>query len=93
MILTAATVLYLACFQVAALPQIVHLIRRKSSMDCNPWREWLVLSGVCLQFSVFLAAGVRDWRVLVSPIASGTGLAILLALIYRYRGGHGLRRG
>lgn len=82
---TALTVAYLILFQICAWPQIRRLVKRKSSQDMSVWREVLLLLGISIQFSVFLLAGVRDWRVLVSPIASGSSIAILLLLVYRYR--------
>lgn len=82
---TALTVAYLLLFQVCALPQMARLVKRRSSADLSVWREWLLLTGIGIQFSVFLLAGVRDWRVLVSPIASGSSIAVLLLLVYRYR--------
>jgi hypothetical protein len=83
--ITALTLAYLALFVGCALPQIVRLCRRKTSQDCSTWREWALLSGICLQFSVFLLTGVRDWRVLASPVASFLSISTLLALVYRYR--------
>jgi hypothetical protein len=82
---TALTIAYLALFVGCAFPQMARLVRRKSSWDCSTWREWLLLTGISLQFTVFLLAGVRDWRVLASPIASATSIGVLLALVYRYR--------
>lgn len=82
---TALTLLYLLLFQACAVPQIVRLVRRRSSGDMSVWREWLLLLGIGVQLAVFVLAGVRDWRVLVSPIASGSSIAVLLLLVYRYR--------
>lgn len=83
--LEALTVVYLLCFQCAAIPAMTRLVRRRSSSDLSVWREWLVLAGVAAQLAVYVGVGVRDWRVLVSPVASGASVAALLALIYRYR--------
>jgi uncharacterized protein with PQ loop repeat len=83
--ITLLTLAYLALFVGCAAPQMARLVRRQSSADMSVWREWALLTGICLQFSVFVLAGVRDWRVLVSPIASFTSIAVLLALVYRYR--------
>jgi hypothetical protein len=83
--LTLATLVYLVCFTGAALPSIVRLYRRKSSADLSCWRELLILMGVCIQFGVFLAVGVRDWEVLVSPVMSFLSVSMLLGMIWRYR--------
>lgn len=78
------TACYLACFIGAAWPAIARIIRRKSSVDCSLWREWLVLCGVLIQLGVFVAEQA-SWPVLVSPIASGIGLSTLIAVTLRYR--------
>jgi hypothetical protein len=83
--IAAATVLYLACFQAAAVPALVRVIRRKSSADLSLWREWLLLCGVCVQFGVMWASGVRSWAVLASPIVSACSLLTLLIVVYRHR--------
>jgi hypothetical protein len=82
---TALTVFYLACFQAAAVPSLVRIVRRRSSADLSVWREWLILAGVVAQFVVMRASGVESWHVLASPVASGCGLVALLVAIYRYR--------
>jgi hypothetical protein len=83
--LTFATFSYLVCFAGAAFPAIVRLYRRKSSADCSCWRELLILTGVCIQFGVFVAVGVRDWQVLISPVMSFLSVSMLLGMIWRYR--------
>ena len=85
--ITAATVLYLLCFQCAALPAIVRMVRRRSSADLSYGRELLVLLGVSLQLYVFLST-TRDWHVFISPMASGTSVSVLMLLIWRYRRVH-----
>lgn len=83
--ITLATVAYLMCFQLATLPAIARIVRRRHSDDLSYGRELLVLAGVCLQFTVFLSVGVSDWRVLISPVASGLSVSALIVLIARYR--------
>lgn len=75
---------YLACFTFAAAPGIVRVIRRGSSADLSVWREWLVLTGIVLQFVVFWQSGA-SWRVWISPVTSGLSLLILLGVVYRHR--------
>lgn len=79
------TVLYVGLFQAAAWPAIVRVVRRGSSQDLSVWREWLVLSGVGIQFAVMWMTGA-SWAVLVSPIASSLSLGVLLVVIYVHRG-------
>jgi hypothetical protein len=75
---------YLACFQLCAWPAIVKLRRRKTSADLATGREWLLLAGVAMQFTVMLHDGVT-WRVWVGPVMSATSISILLWHVYRYR--------
>lgn len=83
--IAALTVIYIGCFQLAALPAIRRVMRRRSSADLSVWREWLVLAGVAIQFYVMLETGVHSWAVLASPIASACSVGGLLAAIYWHR--------
>ena len=78
------TIAYLALFNLAAIPSIVRIVQRQSSHDLSVWREWLVLVGVGIQFVAFWLAGA-SWTVLISPIASGLSLSVLLVTVYRFR--------
>jgi predicted membrane protein len=84
-VIAAATVLYLVCFQCAAAPAIFRILKRRTSSDLSTWREWLLLCGVCVQFGVMWASGVRSWAVLASPIVSACSLLTLLIVVYRHR--------
>lgn len=84
--ITAATLVYLAAFQICAIPAIVRLRRRQSSADLSVWREWILLAGVTVQLGVFLALS-SPWQVWISPCLSLASVAVLLAHVYRYRGG------
>ena len=85
---TLLTIGYVSCFQLAAAPAVVRIVKRRSSADLSIWRELLLLCGVGLQLTVFLMLGVTDWRVLISPIMSGLSVAVLLGLVARYRNGN-----
>lgn len=78
------TALYLACFQLAAVPAVVRVWRLKSSRDLSVWREWIVLTGVVLQAIVMVQTGASVY-VLVSPLFSALSLTVVLATIYRHR--------
>jgi len=78
------TVVYLGCFQAAAVPSIVRIWRRQSSADLSVWREWLVLTGIAVQLVVFWSLDAH-WLVLISPIASAVSLGTLLSVIYWHR--------
>lgn len=80
----ALTVLYLACFQAAAWPSVVRILRRRSSADLSVWREVIILVGVTAQFQVMMSSGV-PWHVWVSPIFSAANVGLLLGVIWRYR--------
>lgn len=79
-----ATACYLACFQAAAVPAMLRVMRRRSSADLSTWREWLLLAGVAIQFGVMWATGA-SWYVLVSPLVSAGSLGALLVVVYRHR--------
>ena len=76
--ITALTVVYLACFQLCAIPAIIRIVRRRSSGDLSLVREGLLLCGITAQFSVMLLTGVR-WQVWVSPLASLINVVVLTA--------------
>lgn len=76
--------LYVALFQCAAIPQIIRIIKRRSSGDCSLWREGFVLAGVLVQLAVFLKANVGP-EVLISPIASGVSIGTLICVTLRFR--------
>jgi hypothetical protein len=78
------TLAYLILFQACAWPSIVRIVRRRHSADLSAWREILLLVGVSCQFAVMWQTGAA-WQVILSPVASGTSIAVLLALIWRYR--------
>ncbi len=78
------TALYLSCFAACGWPSVARVIRRGSSADLSVWREWLLLVGVCAQFSVMRLDGAH-WQVWLSPLNSFVSVAVLLAAIYRYR--------
>lgn len=78
------TVAYLACFQIAAIPAVIRIIKRRSSADCSLWREGLVFVGVCIQLAVFLMADASPY-VLASPITSGVSIGTLIAVTLRFR--------
>lgn len=82
--ISALTFAYIACFQLAAVPALIRVSRRKSSADLSVWREWLTLVGVAIQFSVFWRSGA-SWHVWISPLTSGLSLLVLLGAIYRHR--------
>lgn len=81
---TALTIVYLACFQAAAAPAIARVLKRRSSADCSLWREGLLLAGVSAQFAVMRLTGA-DWRVFISPLASGTSILVLAGVVWYYR--------
>lgn len=81
---TLLTFAYLAAFQLCALPAILRIRRRRSSDDLSLWREVLLLFGVACQFAVMVATHA-DPRVWISPIATATSVAVLLAHEYYYR--------
>lgn len=81
---TALTAVYLGCFQLAAAPAILRVIRRRSSGDLSLWREGLLLCGVSAQFGVMVLSG-SPWQVYVSPLASGVGILTLAAVVWWYR--------
>jgi hypothetical protein len=81
---TILAVLYLACFQLCALPSVVRIRRRGRSGDLSVWREWLLIIGVSVQLVVMLHAGV-PWQVWISPVLSFTSVSVLLGHIYWYR--------
>jgi hypothetical protein len=81
---TFLTLVYLTCFQTCAWFSIARVWRRRSSSDLSLWREWFLIVGVTAQFAVMWRTGA-DWRVLISPIASGTSIAALLYVVYRFR--------
>ena len=82
--MTTLTFLYIACFQLCALPSVLRLRKRKTSADLSVWREWLLIVGVSAQFVVMVAAGV-PWQVWISPVLSFTSVSVLLGHIYWYR--------
>jgi hypothetical protein len=84
--LALLTVAYLACFNAAAIPAIVRIVRRKSSQDLSLWREWFVLTGIAIQFAAFWLAGA-GWIVLISPMASALSMSALLTVTYWFRRG------
>jgi hypothetical protein len=81
---TLLTLVYIACFQLCALPSLVRIRRRQSSADLSVWREWLLIVGVCAQFAVMLSAGV-PWQVWISPVLSLVSVSVLLGHIYWFR--------
>lgn len=84
--MTALTLLYIACFQLCALPSIVRIVRRGSSADLSIWREVTILVGVSAQFAVMRLNGV-PLEVWISPVLSGLNVLTLLLVIWRYRNG------
>lgn len=84
--MTALVVVYVACFQLCALPSIVRIIRRGSSADLSIWREVTILVGVSAQFAVMRLSGVPV-EVWISPVLSGINVLALLLVIWRYRNG------
>jgi hypothetical protein len=82
--MTLLALVYLTCFQLCALPSIVRIRRRGSSIDLSVWREWLLLVGVSVQLFVMLGAGV-PWQVWISPVLSFVSVSVLLGHIYYYR--------
>lgn len=78
------TVLYIGCFQIAVVPAVARVYRLKSSRDLSVWREWIVLMGVVIQFTVMYLTDA-SWFVLASPIASALSLLAVLHAIYRHR--------
>lgn len=82
--IAALTVLYLACFQCAALPTVIRVCRRKSSADLSVWREWLILAGVIGQLAVMLLTHAHP-AVWISPILSGLGVSAVIVAIQRHR--------
>jgi hypothetical protein len=83
-VITFLTVCYVACFQACAIPAAVRIVRRGSSRDLSMWREVLILSGASLQLTVMLLTGAR-WQVWISPVASLVNVAVLLAVIWKFR--------
>jgi hypothetical protein len=83
---TALTIAFLVSFQLAAVPAMVRIVKRKSSQDLSYWREVVLLAGISFQLAAWIGSGVTEWKVLISPIASGLSVLILLGLILRYRG-------
>lgn len=82
--ITALTVVYLLCFQAAALPAIRRVWARRSSADLSIWREVTLLAGIVTQFGVMVLTGA-DWRVRISPLCSGVSIGVLLIVIWRHR--------
>jgi hypothetical protein len=80
----ALTAFYLLCFQLAAVPAILKVAKLQSSRELSVWREWLLLTGVAVQFVVMLITGA-SWFVLASPVVSAVSLSTLLAVVYRHR--------
>ena len=81
---TLLACVYLTCFQLCAIPAIVRIWRRKSSADLSIYREILLLVGASTQFVLMLRTGAA-WQVAVSPVATIINVAVLLAVIARYR--------
>ncbi len=81
---TALACVYLLCFQFCAAPAIVRIVRRKSSADLSIWREVLLIIGASTQLLVMLRTGAA-WQVVVSPLATMINVAVLLAVIRKYR--------
>lgn len=82
--MTLLALIYLACFQLCAIPAIARIRRRGRSADLSVWREWLLLAGVVVQFAVMREAGV-PWQVWISPALSFVSVSVLLGHIYWYR--------
>jgi hypothetical protein len=83
-VITTLTVLYLAAFQLCAVPAIVRMRRRKTSADLSVWREALLLVGVTGQFAVMILTAA-DWRVWLSPLATFVSVGVLYYHIWKYR--------
>ena len=81
---TFLTVVYVAAFQCCAIPAIVRIVRRGSSADLSFWREGLIMLGASTQLIVMILTGA-NWRVVISPVATLINLAVLTAVMWKYR--------
>lgn len=78
------TALYLCCFQLCAWPAVARIVKRGSSKDLSIWREVLLMVGASSQLVVMLQTGVV-WQVAISPVATIINVAVLTAVILKYR--------
>lgn len=78
------TVLQVFCFQIAAIPGVVRIVRRQRSADLSMWREILLLVGVGFQVGAFFVAAAA-WPLYLSPVTTAIGASALLWVIRKYR--------
>ena len=76
--------LSVVCFQSAAWPAMLYVIRRGSSDGLSIWRELLLLAGVGCQLAVMWRTDAA-WQVIASPVISALNVGALLWVMRRYR--------